>query len=500
MDGGGIFLLDDRREYLVCRSHKGVSEEFVGKLGKVKLGEDMPGIVALKMKPIIINDISSEPRTDSHTLNVLKKAEMKSYACIPIKRREEVQGVFCLFSKNQRPFLNTEIELLSSIGEMIGVAIENIRLYQMEKDIKSQLFEAVASERSKAESLLYGIADGVYSANIERQIISWNPSAEKITGFKAEEVIGKPCKEVLKHTDEEGHSLCESFCPFLSIVYKGERFSGEMYSNTSSGHRIPIHLSSGPVLDAKGTVIGSVSVFRDITHKKEIERMKTEFVRTVSHEFRAPLSAIVGMTEMLIDKEVNGSEKVEKYLKTIYDEGERLSRMVNEFLDIAMIESGKKVLKKQRINITDLFKECITSVSQNAARKDIKIKLLTQDRLFIDADREAMCQMILNLLTNSLTYSDNGTYVKLNAYPMEKRGENLIEITVEDTGWGISKKDLPHIFEKFYRSPLHQKKVKGTGLGLSLVQEIVNAYKGDIKVESRIGEGTKFTISLPVKA
>ncbi len=488
MDAGGIYITDEENREIRCVTHVGVPERFVQQMQRFRYGEDIPGLVAITGEAVAIPNISQDPRI---IRQAVKESSMKGYICLPLKSKERVRGILCMLSSKEHVFTQGELEFLESVGHIVGVAIENIKLYEREK---SRLSGLVSLEKNRAEAILSSIAEAVYTVNNEFYITYWNRSAEAITGFKAADVVGRKCSDVLMHENEYGERLCDKGC---LMKKQPSPLTGAQtaFCAIYSGKRLPTVLTSASIRDAGGEEIGRVTVFRDITREMEIDRMKTDFVRTVSHELRTPLSAIVGMTEMLLDGEVKNDEAALEYLETIHTEGQRLASMVEELLDIAKIESGRQEFRKEAVSVQPMIERCINILSSQATAKNITIHWDGSGQLPpIRADREKFHQVVFNLLNNSLCYSDTGAQVRIAADVQN----GYLALSLEDTGWGIPEQDLPHIFKKFYRSKAHAHSVKGSGLGLPLVLEIVKAHEGKIDVESAPGKGSRFTVKIPV--
>ena len=488
MDAGGIYLPDDTKQSITCACHLNVPEQFLQRLYSFQIGEDIPGAVFLSGRTVAITDLSSDPRSRDRAIC---ETGMKGYLCLPLKSKDEVMGILCMLSAREHHFTSEELNFLESVSHILGVAIENIKLYERER---SRLSSLVSLEKSRAEAILSSIAEGVYTTDRERRITYWNKAAEAITGHRVEQVVGKPCVDVLKHENEYGERLCGKHCVMKDRASKQVE-GATAFCARADGERLPIAVTSAPIKDASGAEFGRVNVFRDITREKEIDRMKTDFVRTVSHELRTPLSAIVGMTEMLLDGEIRDPQAVRDYLGTIHTEGQRLTSMVQELLDIAKIESGRQELIKDTVFVRPIIESCIHILSSYASSKHIAVNWDGPPALPpIHADKEKIHQVLFNLLNNALCYSDNGATVNIHSRVMA----DYLSIMFDDTGWGIPEQDLPHIFKKFYRSSQHAQRVKGTGLGLPLVSEIIKAHGGRIEVESKPGMGSAFTVLLPL--
>jgi PAS domain S-box-containing protein len=652
MDGGGIFFLDEHGRELHCKYHRGLSEDFIGSISRIRMGDDIPGSVALSGHPIVSMDISKDKRGEN---SILKHSGLKGFACIPIRGKERLLGVFFVFSINAHDFVTEEENTLNSISEMLGLAFENIRLYErmrglyeqqrlrraeeqrnllnlssmlsseldmksvlsscikvikeacradlvwlleidesgnlqlmsgevsgapeggkiyskgtssielfaiekgepykvkgivsetkfyvpdylkgfnsvcsipiivgkrtlgvfsiyytMLKDIseeeihflqtvtsvlavaleRARLYENVILQRGMADTVLESIADAVMTVDMEGKVVTMNKAAEDVVGMRDETVTGYMLNDVFGEIKKnpELHLKLET-C--LSGAMKGEIVTAEANFISPDKRRIPLMLRSAPVLDNKGEIAGVVIVLRDLSREKEVDVMKTDFLRSVSHEFRTPLTAIVGMAEMLMHGDITG-ERMRDYLKNIYSEGVRLSRMVSDVLDVARIESGKEVFRKSDIDFSSILRDIEDSFQSVIRKKEIKyISMYNGDIREFKGDREKLKQLIRNLVDNAMTYSDMGSSVELKI----KKSDGNVQITVRDNGWGIPEEDIKHTGEKFFRGRW-ARKTKGTGLGLSLCKDIARMHGGDLKVESRPGKGTTVTVDLPVR-
>lgn len=469
MDGGCVFIIDEKTRTLKCSCHRGVSEQCTSTAIRIKLGDDIPGRVAVTGEVMTSSNLSSDNRISN---SLFKDTNIKGYCCIPVKGKERVLGVYCLFKFREHFFTMEEERLLKAVGEMSGLALENIRLY-----------EEMRIDRGLAEAILNAMSEGVCTVDTNGVIISANRSAERILGVPATRLAGMNYTEIF-NVPAEGNA-----CPVVKSL-KGEKASAEFIQQRGK----VIHVSSLPLLDSADRICGAVQVFRDVTGERETDRMKTDIICSVSHEFRTPLSAIVGLTEMLIDGDIE-SERAREYLLTIYEEGMRLSEMVSELLSISKIESGKEAISFSNID----FSEIIESVRRvlDAPVTNKNISLLTEIDPEIQGfygDREKLRQLLLNLVDNAVKYSDPGCYINLR---IRYSGEYVI-LEVSDTGWGIPENDMANLSKRFYRGT-HGERTKGTGLGLALCREIVRIHHGSIDIRSRLTKGTTVIVTLPYR-
>ena len=249
------------------------------------------------------------------------------------------------------------------------------------------------------------------------------------------------------------------------------------------------------VVGENNNLIGVATAFRDLTKEKEIDRMKTELVSMVAHELRSPLTSIAGFSELLLDEEIN-QEQSNEYAEIILAESRRLSELINKFLDISRIESGRNQIQKTAVNMGDVIRSILSMNMYLAESKHISVEIGIPDIIDeIFVDRELMGEVILNLFSNAVKYSPARTKVKI--YLEDKNDKQIIK--VNDQGFGISEDSLNKIFNKFYRVTDNEKiqDINGSGLGLSLVKEIIEQHGGIIRAESKLNEGSTFIITLP---
>ena len=242
--------------------------------------------------------------------------------------------------------------------------------------------------------------------------------------------------------------------------------------------------------------LGGFMAIRSTAKELELARLKSEFVSTVSHEFRTPLMSIRYLSEMLDGGRVKGEDKKKIYYGKINKESERLSRLIENMLDFSKIEAGMKEYKFEDLSIEEMTKEVRDRFKEYMSNKKMTFECEIQDSLpVIRADREAISRALFNLLDNAVKYSGKNPMIHLRAFLEEE----AVFLEVQDTGAGISKDDQKKVFEKFYRSShLATKYIEGSGIGLTLVDHIVKAHGGQVRMESDLGQGTRVTLKLPV--
>ncbi|WP_199425611.1 two-component system histidine kinase PnpS [Thermaerobacillus caldiproteolyticus] len=249
-----------------------------------------------------------------------------------------------------------------------------------------------------------------------------------------------------------------------------------------------------PIIGTNDEWKGIVLVFHDITELKKLEQMRKDFVANVSHELKTPITSIKGFAETLLDGAMKDERALEHFLSIILKESERLQSLIQDLLDLSKIEQQGFQLQVETINLFQLLKEVIMMFHGKAAEKDIDLQLNVSQPIYINGDSNRLKQVLINLITNALTYTPQGGRVEVS---VEDQNEEVL-IHVKDTGIGIDEKEIPRIFERFYRvDKARSRNSGGTGLGLAIVKHLVEAHHGYITVKSQVGKGTTFTVHFP---
>lgn len=250
-----------------------------------------------------------------------------------------------------------------------------------------------------------------------------------------------------------------------------------------------------PIQGKNDTIVGAVVILHDISKWRRLEHMRTEFVANVSHELRTPVTAVRGFAETLLDGAMEDPDTRNQFIKIIYEESDRMSRLVSELLDLSKIESGHSVLQFESSNVNQIALSIVESLSNQAEKNGLQLEAhLPDPPVFAEVARDRISQVLVNLVGNAIAYTPEGGKIDVI---VEDAGDN-VTLLVRDTGIGIPREDLPHVFERFYRvDKARSRRSGGTGLGLAIVKHIIEAHKGTVKVQSELGKGTTFWFTLP---
>jgi two-component system, OmpR family, phosphate regulon sensor histidine kinase PhoR len=395
--------------------------------------------------------------------------------------------------------------LADAINEVIGTAeeaVSNARLGVKELEIQ---LKVATAERQHAEAIIYSISDAVLVTDPFDQLVLANESAARTFNFDLNGSTRAPVDQVLRDP-----KMIELIRDMRQSHSKTGRRIVEHQVRTPLGERVfKVTLScvadqsdqkdreNIPTLDRNGEhKAGVVAVLHDMTREKEVAEMKNDFVSNVSHELRTPLASIKAYVEMLVDGEAEDERTRQEFYEVIQNEANRLSRLIDNILNISRIESGLVKINKQPQSLGVILKDAIDVISPQARSKKIElVEKLTPIFYQTVADRDMLYQAVLNLLSNAVKYTpENGRIVVDTSVDEAKK---RVITRISDTGVGIPPKDLPFVFDKFYRAEANNHMAKGTGLGLSLVKHIIETvHKGRLFVESNVDKGSCFGFEL----
>ncbi|MDD3580137.1 MAG: response regulator [Desulfobacca sp.] len=370
-------------------------------------------------------------------------------------------------------------------------ALEKQRLERQTRELREEQARnlyTLATEQSRVHTIINCMADGVLVTNRDLEVVLANPALMQLLGLSTPLLQPAPLAAYL-----DDNSLKEAFHTLLS---NPEQDNVRYISQELTIDRIHLRALSAPFYGPDLQVLGVVTVFHDITGFKELDELKNDFVRMVSHELRGPLAAIKMQHTVMLDGLAGDlTNKQRELLTRAQAKLQGLLDLINELLDVARMEAGHCPLEQVPLPLGEILVELVELLKTKAANQQIMLQLaIPPDLPLIPADRRSMEEVFMNLLCNAINYSPNGGEVKVSAV---SQGDYL-EVRVSDTGIGIEPEDIPKIFDKFYRAKHPQtRQVIGTGLGLAIVKNLIEAHRGSIRVESQPGVGTTFRVFLP---
>ena len=492
---GFILLIDSQTDTLVRRAAFGVPLHLPisGLPTRFRRGEGLAGWVLAHNRPALIPDLSTDPRWVPGP----ESEEQKSGLAVPIGVAGETLGVILLFSTTPRHFTEDHLRLVEAAAAQIANAVNNAALYdlvrQQAEDLGAMLKQQQV-EATKSQAILDGVADGVLFADASGKIILFNPAAERILEIPRQQAIGRSIREMLGLYGVEGRKWLAALEDWAA--HPADRTPEDFIAERLQlGDRV-VSVHASPVI--RGTeYLGTVSVFRDITAEVEADRAKSEFISTVSHELRTPMTSIKGYADLLMLGMAGPlDEQQKRFIEIIRNNAERMVALVSDLLDISRIESGRMQLDLRTLHIHEVVGQVLNTLQGRVLSKGLALQVdVPEDLPPVWGDSNRVAQILTNLISNAIQYTPPGGRVTISAHP----NENMLEVSIADTGIGISKEDQRKIFDRFFRAddPLVQE-TSGTGLGLPITASLVQMHGGQIWVESELGEGSTFTFTLPL--
>jgi two-component system phosphate regulon sensor histidine kinase PhoR len=362
--------------------------------------------------------------------------------------------------------------------------LEEWRHAQVRADQLQARLQVLESQQYQAEVILASMVEGVCALDKEGYVVWLNPAAQRVLGLPAHQVFGKRFLDLFRQPD-------------LDTLITRVLALGEPESRELRLFGPPERVLSLQVAPCEGGTTGAalVLVAQDVTETRRLEGLRREFVANVSHELKTPLTSIRGLVETLLGGALEDPAHNRRFVGLIEEDTVRLTRLIDDLLDLSRIESKALVLQPQAITLRPLLEQLVASFQPQLQAGQVSLSLVAPDDLpLVSGDVERLRQIFINLLDNAIKFNKVGGRVDVTA-----RSEGpWVRVAVQDTGSGIPAPDLPRIFERFYRvDKARARALGGTGLGLAIVKHLVELHQGTVSVESCPDQGSTFTVSLP---
>lgn len=396
-----------------------------------------------------------------------------------------------------------DVEFVSNVYDVDGEKviqcnIRNITERKKAADALRKSRELLKESKDRAEAILASIGDAVVACDKTGKIILFNHVAAALSGFSAEEAMGRHHKKILNFSKENADEPGEDFIQKASTEGHRTFMVNHTVIINKHGIKTPVVNSAAPIFDKSGAISGCVVAFHDVTEAQRVDRAKTEFVSLASHQLRTPLTSIRWIVEMFLNGDFGDiTDKQKENIETINQSSLRMVELVNALLNVSRLELGSLTIKTQPVKIRKILDETVMDFELQAKVAQITIARSYSTKLPVVMSDPALLKIILqNLISNAIDYSLPKTTITVK---LEKDKENFL-LTVRDQGIGILKDDLPKIFTKLFRADnARLVQTDGTGLGLYMTKSIVDMMNGKIWVDSKINKGTSFHVLLPLK-
>jgi len=436
-------------------------------------------VSASAVLPVILKDSEEDSRFEPF----LKRIGYTSMIVVPLYASSSVIGVLCCTSGKSNAFNDDAARLLLTLASEAALALE-----------KGYLYRATLEDKTKIEAIINSISDGLMVIDQNARLILANPTISRLLNLGAGDYEAD-----LPGLLEGAEYIIElkdmTYSEMLNrVLGHGENLKIEM----TLGSDPPTIFQSFwvPLRDSEGKGSGAVILLHDITYYVELDRMKSDFISIVSHELKTPLTSITGFVRLLAAERVGPiTEKQRHYLDIVQKQSESLTQLINDLLDLSRIEEGIIEVRHEPVRLAEVIDGVTQQLDNMAQERKISLKLeIPGDLPDVNGDSDRLGQVFMNLIHNAIKFTQPGGVVKVKAGSLG----NECLVKVSDTGIGISSKDLPKIFNKFYQvDSSSTRQQSGTGLGLSISKQLVVAHGGDMWVNSILGKGTTFSLTLP---
>ena len=397
----------------------------------------------------------------------------------PIESITRIAGEITTFDFRSRATEHDKDE----IGQL-GRAINT-----MAAGLEQQLTQ-IRENETRFKTVLDNMVTGIILLDAEHRITLLNDRAALMIDYEQSQWIGQ-LYTAMKHPVE--------LPSLINLSLESKRSIREELTIFYPFERI-VEINIVPLYMDENRYRGLIVMIHDITTIRKLEMMRREFVANVSHEIKTPLTALKGFAETLLSGALDDRETARSFLQIIYNEADRLNRLITDILQLSKMESGQYLLNYSPVELKPLLEKLMKMMATQAQMKSISLHIEATEETFVEADEDLLLQILINLVSNGINYTPNGGRVTVSAEYIElPEATDLMRITVSDTGIGIPKQDQQRIFERFYRvDKARSRESGGTGLGLSIVKHLVELHYGSIAVDSRPGLGSNFTIELPL--
>ena len=490
-EAGAVSLVDHERGELIVQVFEGFPREPFSRdvYGEARRrwswSTGLSGKVAREGRALLLRDIARDPDF------VPAIPEIRAELAVPIGDPGHALAVLTLDSPRSAAFGERELAFVQAIAVGALLPLKRALGYQQSLETSMQLGQVFGS-----------IPSGLALMDSQGQVLRHNPAWLHIWGLEPEDMgtaFHVPWDMVTRLLSRLTDPLkLSEFCA------EGQTQPTETLQETillRDPHQ-ELHVLSAPTRDSLGQLTGRLWVVSDVTRERESDRLKSEFISIVSHELRTPLTSILGYTELMLAREFKPAEQRE-FVKTVYDQANHLSQIVEDLLGVSRLEAGTVRLNQWVVSLRQLISELIAQLHTHISARHRVVIDVPQHMTPAYLDRDKMKQVLVNLVTNAVKYSPKGGEVVLRVQenptlPADHPAGDFLLVSVGDQGMGIPHEDMPRIWERFYRvDNSNTRRIGGTGLGLSITKALVELHNGRIWVESTVGQGSTFFFTVP---
>lgn len=400
---------------------------------------------------------------------------------LPMIVRKQVIGVVFIFRNYKGIFSANDRALLESFADQAAIAVQN-----------AQLYTQVSREKQRMDALLDSAADGILIIGADHTIERCNPAFARMIGRSMDSIRKRSHEEVIRWKRKDGLTLEQAeaggwpLTPNATLYIEGDL-------QREDGLPLPVGITYAPLVNPEGNLVNIIATIRDITRFREAEELKSTFISVISHELKTPVALIKGYVSTLRRDDASWDRKVvQDSLEVIEEEADRLTELIENLLDASRLQAGGLVLSTTDVALNKIAERIAERFRTQSSLHTIGVDF-PPDFPVVLADEERISQVISNLISNAIKYSPEGGEVRISGQVLPDH----VIVCVSDQGPGIAPDDIPHVFDRFYRSSIAVRTTKGAGLGLYLARAVIEVHGGRIWVDPKPGDGTRVCFSIP---
>lgn len=471
-EAGGISLIDERASEVVLRAQQGWPHNFTNPPMRIPLGQGMSGEVISSNDVVVDNHMDG---TEPLAVPRFHEEKFRSIVMAPMRARNNIIGILSIMSSQYNAFSDEMVNVLRAVADTVGVAIDNARLY-----------ETTVEHESRLDAVFQASADGMIATDANGRVSMINRAAEVVFNVEANSLIGTPLREAPIHSRVRD-SLLQALS---SHTAENKSFqvtldNGRMFSIIVSS----VFTQSQVEQDRRND--GWVIVLRDVSHLREAEVRRAEFMRAAAHDMKNPLGVTLSGLQMLNDYFAEGDPTALEIIRLAMNGVTRLQALINDLLQLEQIENNFGVVKNT-FGINELIRECLDEVTPLLVEKNLEHQLdILADLPPAFGDRRWIKRALLNYIDNAIKYTQSGGQLRVKAFTHDR----LLHLEVIDNGPGIPVEAQARLFERFYRASSDDR-IQGTGLGLAIVKSVAETHGGGVYVRSQPGGGSAFGMTL----
>jgi PAS domain S-box-containing protein len=457
------------------------------------MGEGITGLVAATGETYVTEDLARDVQIHILPEEADYVHNAHSHLSLALQTQESVIGVMHVARGERRPFAADEVRLAQAISDITANALHRAMMTEgLEGEIAVRTAQ-IWSEKEKSEAILRSVGDGILMVDRELKVRYANPAYTAMTGYTIDDLYGQ-------HVGHRGVVVSEQDEQAIqAALSRDESWQGEGTVQRKDGRTYEAALIISPVHDAEGRVTAYVSSHRDISQQRQLERARSQFITNVSHELRTPLSTLKLYAWLLREK--RKPERIDEFFQRIVHQADRMTRLVEDFLEMAELDSGRAEMQRQPLQIQALVHDAVERYRTQASEADLVLRVEPSpaDLPVVQGDRARLTQALGELLENAVIFTPAGGQVTVEARMAVVEDQPWVMVDVRDTGPGVTLEEQDRVFDRLYRGRLAESgHIPGTGLGLSIARAIVQAHGGRVTVDSQPPEGSTFTVWLPV--